>query len=567
MLAVFRLVPLLHRLLPAIRPHSRTMSSSTLLPPRPPTGYSSLQVSPSQILLHLTISNKCGQSFRWRSVNIWERADAGVAVPSPPAPALAVKAEPAEDDVLRLPGVQPEIPVNGAVEASVKPDPSSHGNLLPQVKSESGSDDTQLLSDNASRTALTGLESTSTSQTEFSFCLSDRVVFVRQDEERGYIYHRTLSPPHITPTASTSLETELWLIDYLNLRAPLEDLYEEWAHKDPVFARFATKFRGIRMLRQDPWECLCAFICSSNNNIARIGQMVQNLCTHFAPKLTTYEYQGDDASMVIDYHPFPTPQALAQEGVEQKLRELGFGYRAKYIAQTAQMLCEAHTRPTVERDCDTPVVLREIQESQVRQGVHKNDVDDVKPVKIEESPTQPHSVHSYLSSLRTLSYAEARTELLQFQGVGPKVADCILLMSLDQASSIPVDRHVFQFAAKWYGLRNAKYETLAEYFRTLWGEYAGWAHSVLFTADLRAFKGYDGSVKVEGQGQGEGIKVEHKRETTLVKEETLASLDNLDPPLPPPLKRKSRTSISAMATLDSTSAPTPTRKAARRGRK
>ena len=86
---------------------------------------------------------------------------------------------------------------------------------------------------------------------------------------------------------------------------------------------------------------------------------------------------------------------------------------------------------------------------------------------------------------------------MQFPGVGPKVADCILLMSLDQASSIPVDRHVFQFAEKWYRLRTKKYEEIADYFRELWGEYAGWAHSVLFTADLRSFANYNTAKKEE----------------------------------------------------------------------
>lgn len=76
-------------------------------------------------------------------------------------------------------------------------------------------------------------------------------------------------------------------------------------------------------------------------------------------------------------------------------------------------------------------------------------------------------------------------------------------MSLDQPSSIPVDRHVFQFAERWYKIKTKGglkgYEHIADKFRILWGGYAGWAHSVLFTADLRAFSSYkkEEEVKVD----------------------------------------------------------------------
>lgn len=68
-------------------------------------------------------------------------------------------------------------------------------------------------------------------------------------------------------------------------------------------------------------------------------------------------------------------------------------------------------------------------------------------------------------------------------------------MSMDQPASIPVDRHVFQFAERWYRIRTKGglkgYEHVAEAFRNLWGEYAGWACSVLFMADLRSFQTYN----------------------------------------------------------------------------
>ena len=194
------------------------------------------------------------------------------------------------------------------------------------------------------------------------------------------------------------------------------------------------------------------FICSQNNHISRIGNMVQSLCTHFSPPLF-------DA-----HHPFPSPESLAPLDVEQKLRDLGFGYRAKYIQRTASHLVATHTDPK-----------------------------------------------AWLKSLRSMPRAEAKEALLELSGVGPKVADCILLMSLDKVCSlmnfqcgvfiddelqpevVPVDTHVLQIAVKHYGMRQAGkgtmtpviYSQVAEKLEAVWGPYAGWAHSVRLSSLCR----------------------------------------------------------------------------------
>lgn len=77
------------------------------------------------------------------------------------------------------------------------------------------------------------------------------------------------------------LETEAFLRHYLNLEPNLEELYEMWAKNDKNFRKKAPKFAGIRILRQDAWESLVGFICSSNNNIARISQMVSYTFVRF----------------------------------------------------------------------------------------------------------------------------------------------------------------------------------------------------------------------------------------------------------------------------------------------
>lgn len=124
--------------------------------------------------------------------------------------------------------------------------------------------------------------------------------------------------------------------------------------------------------------------------------MVSSLCTQFSPALVTIP---DDASEPVAYHPFPPPSALASPDVVAKLRDLGFGYRAQYIQRTAQMLVEAHGTKSLPGDT-------------VEAG------------------------ESWLRTLRAMKTEEARTELLKFMGVGRKVADCVLLMSLDKVRAL-----------------------------------------------------------------------------------------------------------------------------------
>lgn len=195
------------------------------------------------------------------------------------------------------------------------------------------------------------------------------------------------------------------------------------------------------MLRQDPVENLFSFICSANNNIKRISGMVENLCTHYGEVVATV---GDEK-----YHAFPSIDHLAAKDIdiESHLRKLGFGYRAAYISKTARQL-------------------------------------------------KDHGGKNYLLEMRNTPYAEARAHLLKLSGIGPKVADCILLMSLDKPNAIPVDTHMFQIAAKSYlpHLKGCKsvtdkvYWEIGDHFRSLYGDYAGWAHSVLFSADLPHLK-------------------------------------------------------------------------------
>ncbi|XP_073675613.1 N-glycosylase/DNA lyase [Garra rufa] len=236
-----------------------------------------------------------------------------------------------------------------------------------------------------------------------------------------------------------SKEEEL-LRDYFQLGVKLGDLYRDWSTVDPHFKQTANIFTGVRLLRQDPVECLFSFICSSNNHISRIQGMVDRLCQ----TLGTLLCKLDD----VAYHDFPPLQALTDPSVETRLRDLGFGYRARFLQQSSQTIVNSH------------------------------------------GP-------DWLQSLRSAPYLQARDALRTLPGVGLKVADCVCLMSLDKFEALPVDTHVWQIAKRDYSfaagssqktLTDRVYKEIGDFFRKLWGPYAGWAHSVLFCADLKKFQ-------------------------------------------------------------------------------
>ncbi|XP_012717733.2 N-glycosylase/DNA lyase [Fundulus heteroclitus] len=272
----------------------------------------------------------------------------------------------------------------------------------------------------------------------------------------------------VPPTLDAEVEAEM-LRDYFQLHVKLGDLYREWGAADCHFKEIADIFTGVRMLRQDPTECLFSFICTSNNHISRIQGMVERLCQALGTRLC----QLDQTS----YHDFPTLSALADSGVEERLRDLGFGYRARFLQQSAKQILDTH------------------------------------------GP-------QWLDGLRNVLYLEARDALRTLPGVGTKVADCVCLMALDKSEAVPVDTHVWQIAKRDYKftadnrqktLTEKVHRDIGDFFRKLWGPYAGWAHSVLFCADLKKFQNLKGDTslkqsKKEEEREGESKKVKIKRE-------------------------------------------------------
>ena len=218
---------------------------------------------------------------------------------------------------------------------------------------------------------------------------------------------------------SSPERVEALLRDYLRLDDDLEAICSA-INTDSYMAVSIDRYPGLRILRQDPWECLVSFICSANSNIPRISWTMNTLSREYGEPLELDGYV---------HHSFPTPERLAEAG-EMSLRALKMGFRAKYVAEAAEK-----------------VAAGEIE----------------------------------LAPLHGQSYDAAKAVLMSLNGVGEKVADCVLLFSLDKMSAFPIDRWIRRAMEDWY-LNGAKlnYKTGRNWSVERWGENAGYANQYLF---------------------------------------------------------------------------------------
>ena len=234
----------------------------------------------------------------------------------------------------------------------------------------------------------------------------------------------------------------------------LLDLQHAWGDDA---AEAVRTLPGARVLRQDPAEALISFICSANNNVPRIslmlermrqdgGRSMSSLPKDMADRISQ-EYrkgQKEVPSHIREFLSgrrlcsFPTPQDLVGLG-ETRLVELGLGYRARYVAATANELLSTD-----------------------------------------------------LEDLRDLTREDAERELRRFPGVGPKVAACVALYGLGFSDAVPVDVHVARVARRMAPPKLASrlatsltpklHTEVADFFRDRFGHHAGWAQHAIFAA-------------------------------------------------------------------------------------
>ena len=251
-------------------------------------------------------------------------------------------------------------------------------------------------------------------ESEYAGCAYGRYISVAQDGDTVYIYNSTLEEYETLWKRFLSLDR-----DYQAINADILSL----SH-NPTLADAVNTSSGIRILKQDEWECICSFIISQNNNIPRIKKLVAALCKECGNEIDVSSMSGHvadahkaDGACV---HSFPSPEKVAELGLD-KLTALKVGFRAKYILDAAQKFAGS--------DIDVAFL----------------------------------STHP--------STDECVKHLCSVKGIGPKVASCALLFGFARLDAFPIDVWIKRVMEKYFD---------EGFDPCLLGEYAGVAQQYLF---------------------------------------------------------------------------------------
>ncbi len=252
--------------------------------------------------------------------------------------------------------------------------------------------------------------------------VADRVIKIKQRSE-GLIFQIFPETPN-----------QVFIDNYLRLDDDLPSILSEIS-KDEHMRKAIDLFCGLRICRQEPWECLISYICATYKNIPAIKKMVNSIAQRFGTKLTFDGY---------DFYAFPKQNDLAQ-ACPKDLRSCGLGFRAERVLQTAKLV---------------------------------------------------DSGEISLESLKSIEYGDARRKLLSLPGVGQKVADCVLLFSLEKLEAFPIDVWMKRAATTIYtshfdssfikrvssksSLTTTEYGVIGSFGREYFGRYAGYAQEYLF---------------------------------------------------------------------------------------
>ena len=210
-----------------------------------------------------------------------------------------------------------------------------------------------------------------------------------------------------------------WLEEYLQLHVDLGQVLATFPNDEPMQNAVAA-FPGLRLLRQNYWECLASFILSATKQIVQIRQMVALLSERYGVPITG----GGEPAFA-----FPAIEAIAACN-EKKLRECKLGFRAPNLLSAAR---------------------------------------DILDEKID------------WQRLPTMMSSEAREELMKLRGVGPKIADCVLLFAGGHQEVFPVDVWIERALQRLYfPKRRPGAKRLRKFADTHFGPYAGYAQQYLF---------------------------------------------------------------------------------------
>ena len=210
-----------------------------------------------------------------------------------------------------------------------------------------------------------------------------------------------------------------------------QDIIDKTLSKDPVILNIYKKYRGLRLIRQDPFQCIISFVCASNTNIKRIRYMLKNITKKFGKRVI---YNG------LSFNLFPNVNELSEASIEE-LVGCGLGYRSKFVKSISNNI--------------------------------KNNLD--------------------LNSLKDMKYLEAKSELTKLFGIGNKIADCVLLFSLEKTEAFPIDIWIYRALFQYYGwmfkdnsliksvkLPENKYKLTHNSINDYFGKYSGYVQQYLY---------------------------------------------------------------------------------------
>ena len=198
--------------------------------------------------------------------------------------------------------------------------------------------------------------------------------------------------------------------------------------KDETVKKSVKQYEGLRIFKQDPFQCMISFIISSNSNIQKIKNSLEKISKKFGKKVKIQNKE---------FFLFPKPEKLANASIEE-IKTCGVGYRAPFIKQASKM-----------------IVLKKIN----------------------------------FKYLEKCDYQEAKKNICLIPGVGNKVADCILLFSLNKLEAFPLDTWMIKILEKYYSnqfnietktITKKQYQILHEKIVNYFGPYCGYAQQFLF---------------------------------------------------------------------------------------
>ena len=206
--------------------------------------------------------------------------------------------------------------------------------------------------------------------------------------------------------------------------------------KDKIIKKAVRKYEGLRIFNQDPFQCMISFIISSNSNIPKIKNSLEKISEKFGKKVTFKEHE---------FFLFPQPEEIAKSSINE-IKSCGVGYRAPFIKEAAKM-----------------VISKKID----------------------------------FENLKNSDYKEAKRNLRLIPGIGNKVADCIMLFSLNKLDAFPLDTWMIKILEKYYSkefqietktITEKQYQILHEKIVDYFGPYCGYAQQFLFKMERENYE-------------------------------------------------------------------------------